>query len=254
MRYRGGRAGEAPVALVGKGITFDSGGICLKPSAKMDEMKFDMLGGAAVLGVMRAAAELRLPVNLVGVVPAAENLPSGTACRPGDVVTSRSGLTIEIANTDAEGRVILADGLNHALDSKPACIVDLATLTGAVIVALGHAATGLLTNDVRLAAELKEAGEASGERVWELPLWDDFRDLLTSDVADVSNMGNKPGAGTIVGGAFLEKFVGKTPWVHLDIAGTAWTEGNAVFAKGATGMGVRLLVEWLKGRVSRKGR
>jgi leucyl aminopeptidase len=219
----------------------------------MEDMKFDMCGAAAVLGTIQAAAELNLPVNLVGVIPSAENLPSGSATRPGDVVKSFSGQTVEIVNTDAEGRLILADGLAYALRHEPAQIIDLATLTGAVIVALGNAASGLLSNNDGLAAEIILAGEQSGERVWRLPLWDEYRELLKSEVADLSNMGSRPGAGTIVGGAFLEKFVGETPWVHLDIAGTAYSDGDAVFAKGATGVGIRLLVEWLEKTRPRKG-
>jgi leucyl aminopeptidase len=252
IKYLGARPQDAPVALVGKGITFDSGGICLKPAAKMEDMKFDMCGAAAVLGIIKAAAEMKLPVNLVGVIPAAENLPSGSACRPGDVVKSFSGQTIEIANTDAEGRLILADGLAYALRHKPVQIIDLATLTGAVVVALGQVAAGLVSNHDQLSAELQLAGERSGERIWRLPLWDDYRELLKSEVADISNMGSKPGAGTIVGGAFLEKFIGDTPWAHLDIAGTAYSDGNTVYAKGATGAGIRLVIAWLEAKTDKK--
>jgi leucyl aminopeptidase len=186
------------------------------------------------------------------VIPSAENLPSGSACRPGDVVKSFSGQTIEIVNTDAEGRLILADGLAYALRHKPAQIIDLATLTGAVVVALGQAATGLVSNHDRLSEELLAAGERSGERVWRLPLWDDYRELLKSEVADMSNMGCKPGAGTIVGGAFLEKFVKETPWAHLDIAGTAYGDGDGIYAKGATGAGIRLVIEWLEAKVKQR--
>jgi leucyl aminopeptidase len=250
IKYHGDKPKAAPIALVGKGITFDSGGICLKPSAKMEDMKFDMCGAAAVLGIFKAVAKLKLPINLVGIIPAAENLPSGTACRPGDVVTSLSGQTIEILNTDAEGRLILADALTYALRHKPSQILDMATLTGAVVVALGHAAIGMAGNDDTLAAEIHAAGEESGERVWRMPLWDEYRDLLKSDVADLANIGSKPGAGTIVGAAFLEKFVGQTPWVHLDIAGTAYGDGGSVYAKGATGVGVRLVVEWLRKKLA----
>lgn len=249
VAYRGGRPGSAPVALVGKGITFDSGGISLKPAARMEDMKFDMSGAAAVLGVLRAAARLRLRVNLVGVVPAAENLPSGTAYRPGDILTTLSGLTVEVLNTDAEGRLILADALTYARRRKPEAIVDLATLTGAASVALGPQAVALLSNSDRLAGELAAAGERSGERTWRLPLWEEYRDLLKSEVADLANIGNKPVAGTILGGIFLERFVGNTPWVHLDIAAGAYTDTpNALYAKGATGLGVRLIVDWLKNR------
>jgi leucyl aminopeptidase len=249
IAYRGGRAGSAPVALVGKGITFDSGGISLKPSARMEDMKFDMSGAAAVLGVVRAAARLRLKVNLVGVVPAAENLPSGSAYRPGDILTTLSGLTVEVLNTDAEGRLVLADALTYALRRKPAAIVDLATLTGAASVALGPFAVALLSNADKLAGELTAAGERSGERTWRLPLWEEYRDLLKSEVADLANVASKPVAGTIVGGIFLQRFVGDTPWVHLDIAAGAYTDApGPVYAKGATGIGVRLVVEWLKSR------
>jgi leucyl aminopeptidase len=249
--YKGGSSKDAPIALVGKGITFDSGGICLKGSNKLEDMRFDMCGAAAVLGTLEAAARLRLPVNLVGILPAAENLPSGSAYRPGDVLTSLSGKTIEVLNTDAEGRLILADALTYALRHKPECIVDLATLTGAVLVALGNAAVGMIANQDGLAGEITAAGERSGERVWRLPLWDEYRDLLKSDVADVANIGSKPGAGTILGGAFLEKFVDKTPWVHLDIAGTAYGDAGPLYAKGATGVGVRLLMDWLGRRKHR---
>jgi len=248
LNYRGGRAGQAPVALVGKGITFDSGGLSLKPSAKMDEMRFDMCGAAAVLGTIRAAAQTRLPLNLYGVVAAAENLPSGSAYRPGDILTSLSGQTIEVLNTDAEGRLVLADALTHAARRKPACIIDLATLTGAALVSLGTFASARLGNDERLGRELQAAGERTGERLWPLPLWDEYRDLLKSDVADMANIAPKPVAGTIMGGAFLERFVGGVPWVHLDIAGTANGDGGPVLAKGATGVGVHLLMEWLRER------
>lgn len=245
LAYHGGGAKQPPVALVGKGITFDSGGISLKPSAKLDEMRFDMSGAAAVLGILRAAARLGIRQNLVGVIAAAENLPSGSAYRPGDILTSLSGKTIEVLNTDAEGRLVLADALTYALRRQPGCVVDLATLTGAVVVALGHAASGLLSNQAGLAEEIKAAADASGEKVWPLPLWDEYRELVKSEVADVANIGSKPGAGTIVGAVFLEKFVGETPWAHLDIAGTAYGDGGPLYAKGATGAGVRLLVEWL---------
>ncbi|MCK5241605.1 leucyl aminopeptidase [bacterium] len=246
LNYRGSTAGKAPIALVGKGITFDSGGISLKPSNKMDEMRYDMSGAATVLGIFKAATQLRLPVNLIGVIPAAENMPSGSAARPGDIVKSLSGKKIEILNTDAEGRLILADGITYVKKHKPTSIIDFATLTGAVIVALGHAASGLISNNQKLADEIIQAGNVSGEKVWQLPLWDEYRDLVKSENADVANIGNKPGAGTIVGGAFLEKFVENTPWVHLDIAGTAWGEAGLIFNKGATGVGVRLILEWLK--------
>ncbi|MCK5217941.1 leucyl aminopeptidase [bacterium] len=243
--YKGGKTGQAPVGLVGKGITFDSGGISIKPSAKMDEMRYDMCGAAAVLGIIQSAAELKLPLNLVGIIPAAENLPSATAYRPGDILTSLSGQTIEVLNTDAEGRLVLADALTYIQRFKPDCIIDLATLTGAVIVALGHIAIGLVSNNDKLSDEIKIAARDSGERVWRLPLWDEYRDLIKSEVADVANISSKSGAGTITASAFLEKFINSVPWVHLDIAGTAWGEAGAIYSKGATGSGVRLIMEWL---------
>jgi leucyl aminopeptidase len=252
IKYRGASAGRETVALVGKGITFDSGGICLKPSPKMEDMRYDMSGAAAVLGIIRAAARMNLAVNLVGVIPAAENMPSGSAVRPGDIVKSLSGQYIEVLNTDAEGRLVLADGLTYALRHKPACLIDLATLTGAVSVALGNLAIGLLSNDDALAREMRSAGERSGERVWQLPLWEEYQDLIKSENADMANISAKPVAGTIIGGIFLQKFVQDVPWLHLDIAGTAYGDENALYAKGATGVGVRLILEWLAQRIKLK--
>jgi leucyl aminopeptidase len=235
------------VALVGKGITFDSGGISLKPAQKMDQMKTDMAGGAAVLGVIQAAARLRLPVNLVGVVPATENLPSGKAYKPGDVLTTLSGRTIEVTNTDAEGRVILADALSYALRFEPDLLIDLATLTGACIVALGDRIAGMMGNASEVLEALRRAGESTGEMVWPLPLPEDYEEYIKSEVADMKNSGGRD-AGTIQGGLFLQKFVGGKPWVHLDVAGPVWTEKDRPYApKGATGFGVRLLVAFLKG-------
>jgi leucyl aminopeptidase len=245
LRYVGAGVKRAPVVLVGKGITFDSGGISIKPSAKMEEMRFDMSGAATVLGIMRTVAALQLPINLVGVIPAAENMPSGSATRPGDVVKSLSGRTIEIINTDAEGRLVLADALTYSLRHKPACILDFATLTGAVVVALGNVATGLLTNSEQLAHEIKEAGQHAGEKTWQLPLWDEYRQLMKSEMADIGNISSKSGAGTIQGAVFLERFVDDTPWVHLDIAGTAYGDKSPLAPKGATGVGIRLTLEWL---------
>ena len=246
LDYRGGRKDERPVVLVGKAVTFDSGGISIKPSAKMEEMKYDMSGGAAVLGVMRAIGELRSKVNVIGIIPAAENLPSGKASKPGDVVKSLSGQTIEIISTDAEGRMLLCDALSYGLRYKPRFMIDLATLTGACTVALGNHAVGIMGNDPGIIERLKKAGDRSGERLWELPLWDDYDDLIKSDVADMKNVGNRS-AGTIVGGMFLKRFVKDTPWAHLDIAGTAWAEKpSACMPKGATGVGVRLIFELLK--------
>ena len=246
MEYSGGKKGEAPVALVGKGVVFDSGGISIKPSEGMDEMKMDMGGGAAVIGTLTAAALLKLPVNLVGIVPAVENMPSGTAIRPGDILTSASGKTIEVLNTDAEGRLILADALSYAARFKPSRVVDLATLTGACIIALGHHATAVLGNDDKLVRELIAAGERAGEKAWQLPLWPEYAEQIKSEVADVKNVGGRP-AGTITAAAFLQKFADEFKWAHLDIAGTAWSEAaKPCYPKGGTGVGVRLLIEFLQ--------
>ena len=239
-----------PVALVGKALTFDSGGISLKHGDKMDEMKFDKCGGLAVLGALRAAAQLKLPVNIFGVIAAAENLPSATSYRPGDIVTSyngkeKRGVTIEVLNTDAEGRIVLGDALAYARDCKPQVIIDIATLTGACVVALGTFIAGLLGNDEQLQERIRAAADRTGERVWPLPMADDYRDKIKSDVADIKNSCGREG-GTITAAAFLEKYVGDTPWAHIDIAGTAnTTEERPYYAKGATGFGVRLLVEIL---------
>ena len=246
LEYRGGEEKGRPIVLVGKGVTFDSGGISLKPRGGMERMKDDMAGAAAVLGTLQAAAALRLPLNLVGLVPAAENLPGGAAYKPGDVVKAMSGKTIEIVNTDAEGRLLLCDALHYAQRYHPAALIDVATLTGACVVALGNVATGLMGNNSGLKRALTMAGEASGERVWELPLWEEYGDLVKSDIADLKNAGG-PTAGTISAGWFLQQFVGKTRWAHLDIAGTAWDEkGQPHIPKGATGVGVRLLIEYLR--------
>ena len=242
LEHRG--AGEAaPVVLIGKGVTFDSGGISIKPAQNMEEMKFDMSGAAAVLGTFEVVGRLNPKLNVIGVIPATENLPSGTAVKPGDVIKSHFGKTIEIINTDAEGRLILCDALSYVRRFKPAAVVDAATLTGAVVVALGHAATGMMGTDESLLAEVREAGERAGERCWPLPLWDEYRDLLKSDIADVKNSAGR-GAGTITGGWFLREFVDGYPWVHLDIAGTAYTEIETPYqAKGPTAVGVRLFSE-----------
>ncbi len=248
LEYRGAGENERPVVLVGKGITFDSGGISIKPGAGMEEMKTDMAGGAAVLGAMEAAAALKMPVNLVCIVPTAENMPDANAYKPGDVVTSLSGQTIEITNTDAEGRLVLCDALHYAQRYKPTAMIDLATLTGACVVALGHEASGLMSNDQRLANALKKAGENCGERLWELPLWDGYGEAMKSDIADLKNAGSRDG-GSITAGWFLKQFVGKTRWAHLDIAGTAWSDKSRPCSpKGATGIGVRLLIEYLRGK------
>ena len=243
LEYGGGSG--APVALIGKGVTFDSGGISIKPAANMEDMKFDKSGATAVLGTFEVLGRLKPKINVVGLIPATENLPSGTAIKPGDVVKSHLGKTIEIINTDAEGRLILCDALSYARRFKPVAAIDAATLTGAVVIALGHHAIGMLGNDEPLLAEVRDAGERAGERCWPLPLWDDYRELLKSDVADVKNSGGRA-AGTIAGAWFLREFVDSFPWVHLDIAGTAYLEGEGVsHAKGPTAIGVRLLTEFL---------
>lgn len=248
LEYKKGKKKESPVVFVGKGVTFDSGGISLKPSANMEAMKTDMSGGAAVLGTMRAVAQLKLPGRIVGIVPATENLPSGKAIKPGDIVKTLSGKTVEVINTDAEGRLILADALAFAQRYKPSAIIDLATLTGACVVALGHHATGALGNNAKLMNGIKKAGEVCGERVWELPLWPVYHEQIKSDVADIKNVGSH-GAGAITAAAFLENFVEKVPWVHLDIAGSSRSDQNRPYSpKGSTGVGVRLLIQWLKDR------
>ncbi len=244
LEYQGGGTG-APIALIGKGVTFDSGGISIKPAANMEDMKFDKSGATAVLGAFEVLGRLKPKINVVGLIPATENLPSGTAIKPGDVVKSHLGKTIEIINTDAEGRLILCDALSYARRFKPVAAIDAATLTGAVVIALGHHAIGMLGNDEPLLAEVRDAGERAGERCWPLPLWDDYRELLKSDVADVKNSGGRA-AGTIAGAWFLREFVDGFPWVHLDIAGTAYLEGEGPsHAKGPTAIGVRLFTEFL---------
>ena len=243
LEYAGGSG--APVALIGKGVTFDSGGISIKPASNMEDMKFDKSGATAVLGAFEVLGRLKPKINVVGLIPATENLPSGTALKPGDVVKSHLGKTIEIINTDAEGRLILCDALSYARRFKPVAAIDAATLTGAVVIALGHHAIGMLGNDEGLLAEVRDAGERAGERCWPLPLWEEYRELLKSDVADVKNSGGRS-AGTIAGAWFLREFVDSFPWVHLDIAGTAYLEGeSASHAKGPTGVGVRLFTEFL---------
>ncbi|MBN8442555.1 MAG: leucyl aminopeptidase [Thauera sp.] len=248
MHYKGGRSKAKPVVLVGKGITFDTGGISLKPGAEMDEMKFDMCGAASVLGTFKAIARMGLPINVVGILPATENMPGGRATKPGDVVTSMSGQTIEILNTDAEGRLILCDALTYAERFKPACVIDIATLTGACVVALGKIPSGLLANDDELAAELLRRGTDSGDRAWQLPLWEEYQELLKSNFADMGNIGGRY-AGTITAACFLARFAKSYKWAHLDIAGTAWVSGDA---KGATGRPVPLLSEFLIGRADGK--
>ena len=241
IEYRGAAKTKAPHVLVGKGITFDSGGISIKPAAAMDEMKFDMCGAASVFGALRACIDLKLPLNVVGLVPSCENLPDGAANKPGDVVTSMSGQTIEVLNTDAEGRLILCDALTYAERYAPSAVIDIATLTGACVIALGSQAAGLLGNDARLVDQLLEAGTASGDRAWQLPLWDEYQDQLKSNFADMANIGGRE-AGTITAACFLSRFTSKLRWAHLDIAGVAWRGGHH---KGGTGRPVPMLVQYL---------
>ena len=246
LQYNGGKKDEAPYALVGKGITFDTGGISLKPGLGMDEMKFDMCGAASVFGTFRAVLELQLPINLVGLLACAENMPSGRATRPGDIVTTMSGQTVEILNTDAEGRLVLCDTLTYAERFKPQAVVDIATLTGACIVALGANTSGLMGNNDALVRQLLKAGEHADDRAWQLPLFDEYQEQLDSPFADIANIGG-PKAGTITAGCFLSRFAKKYHWAHLDIAGTAWISGGK--DKGATGRPVPLLTQYLLDRV-----
>ncbi|MBI5182617.1 MAG: leucyl aminopeptidase [Nitrospirae bacterium] len=245
LEHNRNKKGLDTIVLIGKAITFDSGGISIKPSENMEKMKYDMSGGAAVMGAMMAAARLKLPLHIVGLIPATENLPSGTAQKPGDIVKMIDGKTVEIISTDAEGRMILGDALGYAKRYKPEAVIDLATLTGACVIALGNDAIGMMGTDDKLKERIKIAGELSYERVWELPLWDEYGELIKSDIADIKNVGGRP-AGTITGGYFLSRFIEGCPWAHLDIAGTAWEEkGRPYKPKGATGVGVRLLSELL---------
>jgi leucyl aminopeptidase len=246
IEYKGSDA--APIVLIGKGVTFDTGGISIKPAQNMEDMKYDMSGAAAVLGTFEMLGRLKPKVHVVGLIPSTENMPSGTAVKPGDVVTSHLGKTIEIINTDAEGRLILADALSYARRYQPAAVVDIATLTGAIVVALGHTASGVMGTDDNLVEELRGAADRADERVWPLPLWDDYRDLMKSDIADVKNSGGRP-AGSISAGWFLREFVDGFPWAHLDIAGTAYTDrDDATRVKGPTGVGVRLFSEFVLSR------
>jgi leucyl aminopeptidase len=246
LEYRGNPKNKDWYAIVGKGITFDSGGISIKPASGMSEMKMDMAGAAAVIGTMQSIASLKIPVNVVGIAPATENLPSGSAYKPGDIITTMSGITIEVDNTDAEGRIILSDALYYAQRYKPKAIIDLATLTGACVVALGQHATGMFGTGEDIMAQLKEAGEKTYERVWQLPIYEEYEKQIRSDVADVKNVGGR-WAGAITAALFLKKFVGNYPWVHLDIAGTAMLEEATDYApKGGSGIGVRLLTQFFK--------
>ena len=247
LSHKGAKASDKPIVLVGKGVTFDTGGISLKPGADMDEMKYDMCGAASVLGTMQAVARMALPINLTVVIPATENMPGGNASRPGDIVTSMSGQTIEILNTDAEGRLILCDALTYAERFEPDTLIDVATLTGACVVALGSVATGLFANKDGLARDLQDAGEEANDRAWHMPLWDDYQELLKSPFADMANIGGRY-AGAISAACFLSRFTKKFDWAHLDIAGTAWKSGAD---KGATGRPVPLLAHYLLQRAGK---
>ena len=241
MEHRGGKPNDKPVVLVGKAVTFDTGGISLKPGAAMDEMKFDMCGGASVFGTIAACAEMKLPRNVIGIVPATENMPSGCATRPGDIYTSMSGQTIEVLNTDAEGRLILCDALTYAERFKPKAVIDIATLTGACVIALGSHAAAVYTNQQALADKLLKCGENSGDRCWQMPLWDEYQSQLDSNFADIANIGGREG-GSITAACFLSRFTDNYHWAHLDIAGVAWHSGKN---KGATGRPVSLLMQYL---------
>ncbi len=246
LEYNGGNAGEAPVALVGKGLTFDAGGISIKPGSLMEEMKFDMCGSAAVLGIFKAVTDMNLAVNLLGVIPSTENLLGAAAYKPGDIITGyKKDISIEIQNTDAEGRIILSDALAYAAERKPAEIIDFATLTGACVIALGAHASGLMGTGEQLKKQLQASGDFTYDRVWELPMHEEYQDQIKSDIADIRNIGGRE-AGTITAACFLSRFVGDIPWAHLDIAGTAWNmKGTELSAKGATGAGVRLVTDYL---------
>ncbi len=250
LEYNGGKTDDKPIALVGKGLTFDSGGISIKPSASMDEMKFDMCGGGLVLGVMKAVAQLKPKVNIVAAIPATENLSGKKAYKPGDILTAYNGKTIEVLNTDAEGRLILADALAYVSKHfKPQYMLDFATLTGAVVVALGHVSTGIMGTDAKLIGKVKKSSKITGEKVWELPLWDEYCEQIKSDIADIKNVGAARQAGTIAAGAFLKEFVGEgIPWVHFDIAGTAYNnkESSLTYKKGASGAIIRLVLNMIQ--------
>lgn len=248
LEYSGGRKSDKPVTLVGKGVTFDAGGISIKPAAAMDEMKYDMCGAASVLGTIKAVASLKLKTNVVGIIPATENLLGGRASKPGDIYTSMSGQTVEVLNTDAEGRLILCDALTFAAGFKPDVVIDIATLTGACVIALGSHASGLWANDERLAGALLKAGDYAGDRAWQMPLWEEYEEQLKSNFADMANIGGRE-AGAITAASFLAKFTRDYQWAHLDIAGTAWRTGKN---KGATGRPVPLLTQYIIDRASRK--
>ncbi len=250
MEYNGADNDDAPIALVGKGLTFDAGGISIKPAGQMDEMKFDMCGAAAVLGVFKAITEMNLPINLLGVIPSTENLLGGSAYKPGDIITTYKGLTVEVLNTDAEGRIILSDALAYAVEQKPAEIIDFATLTGACVIALGGQATGLISTSDNIKQGLIQSGKHTHDRVWELPMFDEYQEQIDSKIADIKNTGGRE-AGTITAACFLSRFVDDMPWAHLDIAGTAWNMKGTDISPvgGATGAGVRLMVDYLRHKV-----
>ncbi len=248
LRYSGGAKKQKPIVYVGKGITFDTGGISLKPAGEMDEMKYDMSGAGSVLGAMRALAGMRAPVNAIGLIPTCENMPGGNATRPGDVVTTLSGQTVEILNTDAEGRLILCDALTYAERFEPEVVIDIATLTGACVIALGHVASGLFANDQKLADEIKAAADEACDKVWQMPLWEDYQEQLRSNFADMANIGGRP-AGSVTAACYLARFTRSMRWAHLDIAGTAWKSGRE---KGSTGRPVALLTRFALRHVGRK--
>lgn len=246
LKYNGGKKNESPYVLVGKGVTFDSGGISIKPSAGMSLMKIDMGGGAAVAGVFEAVSQLKLPLNIIGLIPLVENMPSGTSYKPGDVITAYNGLTIEVDNTDAEGRLILADALSYASKFNPKAVIDMATLTGASIVAIGSVASIIMGNNEKLIDNLIKAGKQTYDRVWQLPLWEEYDGMIDSEIADVRNSGTSRQAGTILGGMFLKRFIGKYPWAHIDIAATAMRDRESDYdPKNASGSGVRLVTQFL---------
>jgi leucyl aminopeptidase len=248
IEYRRGPKDAPPIVLVGKGLCFDSGGISIKPAQGMEWMKFDMCGAAGVLGAMEAIGRLELPVNVVGLIGSTTNMPSGEAMKPGDVVQASNGKFIEIINTDAEGRLVLADVLVYAKRFNPSAVIDAATLTGACVIALGHTATGVMGSDDALVQEVLDAAKRAGEPGWPLPLWDDYKELIKSDVADIKNSGGRP-AGTITAGLFLKEFAEGYPWVHLDVAGTAYTESDlGTVPRGSTGVPVGTFVEFVRGR------
>ena len=253
LQHKGGRSTGEHIVFVGKGITFDSGGISLKPGLDMDKMKYDKSGGVTVMGVMGAVARLGIPINVTGIIPAVENLPGGSAYRPGDILTTYSGKTVEVMNTDAEGRLILADALAYGVKLKPSFMVDIATLTGACVIALGSVAAGVMGNNDELVDDLIKAGEGTGERIWRLPLWDEYGKALKSDFAELKNVGGRE-ASVITAGMFLKEFVSDVPWAHLDIAGTAWADKEGPYVpKGPSGSGVRLFIDYLEKRAARSG-